>query len=126
YPKKDFAIKVNPNNIIHICLEPPNEVSKYRQFGNKQVSLTYNQIDLPKNRILSHGALPWHIDKDFDYLSSLEPYFIKKNNEIVWVTSNQSSSQGHTSRMKFLNSIKNTPGLNIYGRGINPISDKWK
>lgn len=125
YPKNDFTLKVNPDNILHLCLEPPNEVSKYRQFGNKNVSLIYNQMDINKNNILSHGALPWHVDKDFDYLSSLDPHFNNKKNHIVWVTSNQSSSQGHSARMNFLNSIKNTSGIKIFGRGIKPINDKW-
>ena len=71
YPKDDFSIKVNKNNIIHICLEPPNEVSKYRQYAKKKVKLIFNQLDIKKNNILSHGALPWYINKDFDFLNNL-------------------------------------------------------
>ena len=47
YPKNDFSVKVNPNNIIHICSEPPNEISKYRQYANKKVALIFNQLDIP-------------------------------------------------------------------------------
>ena len=126
YPKDDFSIKVNKNNIIHLCLEPPNEVSKYRQYANKQVKLIINQLDIKKNNILSHGALPWHVDKDFDFLTSHKVDSLIKENKIVWVTSNQRSSKGHKIRMNFLDTIKELPFLELYGRGINPIDDKWE
>lgn len=125
YPKNDFTIKVNKNNIIHLCLEPPNEVSKYRQYANKNVKWIFNQLDIKRNNILSHGALPWHIEKDFDFLDQLKVADLNKENSIVWITSNQRSSKGHKKRMDFLDNIKNLPFVNLYGRGINPIQDKW-
>ncbi|MEL1252661.1 glycosyltransferase family 10 [Flavobacterium sp. DGU38] len=125
YPKKDFSIKVNRENVIHICLEPPNEVSKYRQYANKNVKLIINQLDIKKNNILSHGALPWHINKSFDFLKGLKAENLTKEDNVVWITSNQRSSKGHTKRMDFLDNIKNLPFVNLYGRGINPIDDKW-
>src|SRR6187399_636917 len=70
YPKKDFSIKVNRNNIIHLCIEPPNEISKYRQYANKNVKLIFNQLDIKKNNVLSHGAISWHINKSFDFLTN--------------------------------------------------------
>lgn len=125
YPKDDFSIKVNRDNIIHLCLEPPNEVSKYRQFANKNVKLIINQIEIKGNNILSHGALPWHIDKDYDFLINFKPDDLVKKNKIVWVTSNQESSNGHKKRMQFLRSIRELSFIEVYGRGINPIEDKW-
>ena len=53
YPKNEFSVTVNPNNIIHICSEPPNEISKYRQYANKKVALIFNQLDIKKNNVLS-------------------------------------------------------------------------
>nr|WP_315145698.1 glycosyltransferase family 10 [uncultured Flavobacterium sp.] len=126
YPKDDFSIKVNKNNIIHLCLEPPNEVSKYRQYGNKKASLIINQLDIKKNNILSHGALPWHINKDYDFLNHLKVEDLKKENKIVWITSNQRSSAGHNRRMDFLDQIKELPFVALYGRGIQSIDDKWE
>lgn len=126
YPKDDFSIKVNPNNILSVCLEPPNEVSKYRQYANKKVSVIYNQLDVKKNNVLSHGALPWHVDKDYDFLINLERDNLVKEDKIVWITSNQCSSKGHQLRMRFLDCIKGLPFVNLYGRGINPIEDKWE
>lgn len=125
YPKENFSIKVNQDNIIHICSEPPNEVSDYRQFANKNVSLIFNQLDIKRNNILSHGALPWHIDKDFDFLSNLKSDNLVKEDKITWITSNQRGSKGHQERMTYLESIKSLPFVSLYGRGIQPISDKW-
>lgn len=125
YPKTDFSVKVTKNNIIHICLEPPNEVSKYRQYGNKNSSLIFNQLDIQKNNILSHGALPWHVNKSYDFLTTVKVEDLKKENKIIWVTSNQRSSKGHNVRMDFLDSIKELPFVELYGRGIKPIDDKW-
>lgn len=125
YPKEDFSIKVNKNNIIHLCLEPPNEISKYRQYANKKVKVIFNQLDIKKNNILSHGALPWHINKNFDFLNNLKVESLTKENKIVWVTSNQRSSKGHNIRMDFLDQIKGLSFVDLYGRGINPVEDKW-
>lgn len=125
YPEDDFSIKVNQNNIIHLCLEPPNEISKYRQYANKKVKVIFNQLNIKKNNILSHAALPWHINRDFDFLKNLKVETLSKENKIVWVTSNQRSSKGHNVRMDFLNKIKELPFVDLYGRGIIPINDKW-
>lgn len=128
YPKEDFSIKVNKKNVLHLSLEPPNEVSKYRQYANKKSSLIYNQLEtkIKNDTVLSHGALPWHIDKDYDFLNNLELHELNKENKIVWITSNQRSSRGHKKRMDFLGNIRKLPFVELYGRGINPIDDKWE
>lgn len=127
YPKEDFSVKVNKDNIIHLCIEPPNEVSKYRHYANKNVSLIFNTVDIKKNNFLTHCALPWHVNKDFDFLSSLKVESLKKEDKIVWVTSNQRSSKIHNVRMDFLDKVNalQLPFVGLYGRGINPIDDKW-
>ncbi len=126
YPKDDFSIKVNPNNILSVCLEPPNEVSKYRQYANKKVALIYNQLDIKKNNVLSHGALPWHVDKDYDFLMNLKLDDLVKEDKIVWITSDQRNSKGHRIRMDFMDSLRGLPFVELYGRGIRPIADKWE
>jgi hypothetical protein len=126
YPKNDFTVKVNKENIIHLALEPANEVSKYRQYSNKKVKNIYNQFNTKNNNVLSHGALPWHIDKDFDFLNDLKSEDTEKEDKIVWITSNQKTSKGHTERMNYLERIKDLPFVELYGRGIKPIDSKWE
>jgi len=77
HPGSDINVKVNPDNIIHICMEPPNEMSIYRQFGNKLNRHIFGSIYTGKSSILSHGALPWHINKSYDYLKNLNRYELK-------------------------------------------------
>jgi hypothetical protein len=124
-PGKDISIKVNKDNIIHLCLEPPNEVSKYRQYANTNAGIIFNQLDIKRNNILSHGALPWHINKNYDELTQCTPELLKKDNKIVWITSNQNTSKGHNERMKFLERIKPLPCMEIKGRGFEEVEDKW-
>ncbi len=126
YPKQDFSVKVNKNNIINLCLEPPNEISLYRQYANKKVKIIFNQFDTNNKNILSHGALPWHLNKSYDYLSSLKSEELQKENKITWITSNQRSTKGHKDRMDFLDTINQLEFVNCFGRGINPIEDKFE
>ncbi len=125
HPKDDFKVKVKKNNIVHICQEPPNETSLYRQYGNKHNSLVINQIHTRKNNLLLHGALPWHINKDYDFLSSLRIEDLNKKNKISWVTSNKNNTRGHKRRMNFLETIKGLDFVHLFGRGIQEIDDKW-
>lgn len=125
YPKQDVSIHVNPNNIFHFCLEPANEVSKYRQFANKKVAQIFNQIKSDDKNTLCYPALPWHIGLSYDELKSISIQSLKKENKIVWVTSNQRTSKQHNLRMDFLDSLRNLPFVDLYGRGIQNIDSKW-
>ena len=57
YPKEDIKVRVNPANIIHICLEPANEMSGYRQYANKFVKVVINQKFTNPYSIQSHGSI---------------------------------------------------------------------
>lgn len=126
YPKADFSVRVNPKNILHLCLEPPNEISLYRQYANKQTALNFNQFDTQKNNVLSHGALPWHLDRNYDFLKNLKPADLEKQNRIAWITSNQRSSKGHHGRMQFFDAIRDLDFTDLFGRGIQPVDDKFE
>ncbi|MGB6269841.1 MAG: glycosyltransferase family 10 [Olleya sp.] len=125
YPKHDFKVKVNPNHVLHICLEPANEISKYRQFANKKATIIYNQYQSGGKYILSQPALPWHLDQDYDYFKTLKPEDLTKEDKIVWVTSNQRTSIQHKQRMDFLDTLVDVPFIDLFGRGIKPIDSKW-
>ena len=125
YPKAEVNTSIPSGNFIHICQEPPNEVSIYRQFGNKQSNLILNQHKEGGKFVLSHGALPWHVNKSYDELNSTGPRDFAKKDEIAWITGYQQTSKGHVARSRFLDSLRDIPYVNLYGRGINPIDDKW-
>jgi hypothetical protein len=126
YPKNDFTVNVNPENILHICLEPANEISKYRQYANKNIAIIYNQIQNSGKFVNSQPALPWHVDGDYDFFKNLLPTNLQKENKIAWVTSNQRNSIQHNQRMNFLDKISHLDFMQIYGRGLQPIDSKWE
>lgn len=125
YPRDIIRTNVNPQNIFHICQEPPNEMSRYRQYSNKLVNTIFSQKTTSERSLLSHGALPWHVNKNYDFLKSLNPSDLIKEDVITWVTSNLKTTLGHKKRMEFMQKVNNINNLKIYGRGINPIDDKW-
>ena len=75
--------------------------------------------------LLSHGALPWHVDMTYDVLKNLSPP--SKNLIMSWITSNKTMIAGHKKRMNFLRSLQDSDlGFDLFGRGFNPIDNKYK
>lgn len=74
--------------------------------------------------IRCHPAVPWHVNKSYDELKQL-PLPIKQKT-ISWITSNLTTFPGHKVRMDFLAYLQSrTFSLDLYGKGINYIEDKW-
>jgi hypothetical protein len=75
--------------------------------------------------VVSHPALPWHVNRSFDELASA--WIPEKSKTISWITSDKSFFPGHKRRMVFLQFIQNKAPfeIDIFGRGIRPIEDKW-
>lgn len=122
-PAEQIKTHVPPNRIIHIALEPPNEIAGYRQFGNKKAAVRFGQVN-DKQISFSHGALPWHVNVNYDTLRNTSWQDLQKTDEIVWVTSNLHASSGHFLRMQTVAQLRNS-FVKIYGRGIQPIEDKY-
>ncbi|MEK6531622.1 MAG: glycosyltransferase family 10 [Deltaproteobacteria bacterium] len=77
-----------------------------------------------KKYILSHGALPWHVDKTYDELKALRPP--EKDRSLSWITTDKKIFPGHRERMGFLKAIKGAGiEFDLFGRGFAPIEDKW-
>ena len=125
HPSKPVKTWVPPSNIIHICQEPPSELSKYRQYGSSKSAVLVNQFPTGRNNILSHGALPWFVDKCYDELKAISIDTLAKFDKICWITSAKTGSKGHRMRMDFFDRIKNNPNVELFGRGIRPLEDKW-
>lgn len=70
-------------------------------------------------------CLPWHINKTYDSLSTLE--IPAKSKTLSWITSNKRVFPGHKERMTFYEALTNRSDieLDLFGYGINPIVDKW-
>lgn len=88
------------------------------------------------NFINTQPSLPWHIGVDFsdrngivrlkfNDLVEMKPPLI---NAVSVITSNKNISVAHQQRLSFIYNLKKImgPELHIFGRGINPISDKFE
>ncbi|WP_243370859.1 glycosyltransferase family 10 [Geotalea sp. SG265] len=126
-PPKDSTVTVKcpSGNIWAIMQEPPNEVWKPMHAGVNEYSQIFTQdIDLRGRRYIhSQPVLPWHVDKDFDFLVKFN--VPTKDRALSWITSNYTYWEGHRSRMAFLNQIQEHLNFDLYGRGFKWIDDKW-
>lgn len=76
------------------------------------------------NLILSHGALPWHLDQNFDMLDRLR--MLPKPRMLSWITSDKKGRGGHKQRMEFLHAIRGKLDFDLYGRGFQLVADKFE
>lgn len=77
--------------------------------------------------IRSHPAVPWHVGQSYGQLQHMPVE--AKSAHTVWVTSDLRLLPGHRRRMALLDHLRNIDPaqelVHLYGRGIDPIADKW-
>lgn len=80
-----------------------------------------------ENITSTQTALPWHIGQTYDKLKVFSKDHCKnKQDRVSWVTSNATHKPGHKLRMDFKDFLeKNVFDFDLYGRGFNPIDDKF-
>jgi hypothetical protein len=136
--KKNEAAKIPSSNLLLITAEPPNFKRYARKYLNQFPTVrSSHEYIKHKNLISSHPALPWHIGrivrggtnldfvKSYDKLISLKPQ--KKTRLISVITSDKAFTKEHIARLEFVKKIKKKfkNKLEIFGRGIREIDDKW-
>lgn len=127
-----------PKNTILFTAEPPSVKRYYpnyaRQFG--MVVTCQHHLKHP-NAIYHQQALFWHVgrcqrnhqnlswSKDYDELSGIKSF--QKDRLISVITSDKAFTPGHRKRLEFVQDLVSYFGsdLDVYGRGINEIEDKW-
>ena len=126
YPEQDIIVECPPDHVWAIIQEPPTEYRKLTHLGDPNYARIYTtDIELNGQKYFqSQPALPWHINRSYDFLKSVD--VPKKSDNISWVTSNQRAIKGHRDRMSFLESIREKLKFDLFGRGFNPIDDKWQ
>lgn len=123
---EDTTVCCPPAHIWSIIQEPPSGWAK-PWHTNPEYSFrtfTCDTEKIGKEYIHSQPALPWHINRDYDYLVSSE--VPEKPRVLSWVTSNYCYYDGHYDRMRFMEKIWGKIDYDLFGRGFNPIEDKWK
>ncbi|HEX3036792.1 MAG TPA: glycosyltransferase family 10, partial [Thermodesulfobacteriota bacterium] len=76
-----------------------------------------------KRYIHRQPALPWLVNKDYDYL--IDCGVPTKERCLSWITSNLRWLPVHRARMHFLESISEQIEFDLFGKGFVYIEDKW-
>lgn len=124
---EDTLVFCPPENIFAVMQEPYIQgIFDWMVEGHEQFSkvFTHHTFNNKEKFIPSFPMLPWHIDKSYDELRSLAP--VAKEKTLSWITSNKKIFPGHKDRMLFFDAIKKSDlQIDLFGRGIKEISDKW-
>lgn len=123
---EDTEVCCPAENIWAIVQEPPVEEYQWLRQGFNNVSRVITSDVRWHAPYIMHDslALPWHVNKSYDELRRLKRPENKPRN-ISWITSNATGRHGHQRRMSFLNDIKRLVDFDLFGRGFNPIDDKF-
>jgi len=127
--KTDVEVKCPKENIWALMQEPyVRGFNDWMVEGHEYFSRVYTH-HLPTNDpkyIVSHPAIPWHVNKTFDQLVSSD--IPPKSKAISWIVGNATDLPGHIKRLSFLKFIQKDGSLDIdlFGRAVRYIEDKWE
>lgn len=124
-PRLPTTVRCSPDRVWAIQQEPPIDGYRDDHRGPTSCSRVFMQdMSLASAKyVRSHGALVWHVDRDYDFLSRVD--VPEKRGVLSTVTSNAKTARGHRMRLRFLDALQGTVDLDRYGRGFRPIADKW-
>lgn len=123
------SVRCPPDNIWALMQEPyVAGVFDWMLEGHKQYThvFTHHPCHGTKSEkyIRCQPALPWHVNKSYDELKVQS--VPDKQKELSWITSNLTVFPGHRTRMDFLAHLQSCAfPIDLYGRGISYIDDKW-
>jgi hypothetical protein len=128
--RENLTVSCPPEKVWAIFQEPYYpDFFPWLKEGHKQFAHVYTHH--PPNADLRYRVapplVPWHVGKTYSELTRIETPLKNKSDLIVWVTSSSQELPGHLKRYafyKFLNKL-GWPDLDVWGRGIRPIEDKW-
>jgi hypothetical protein len=118
----DSELQRTPNKIFRIIQEPP--IAHFKQwhinppFCSK--TLTCDPELSSPSYVRSQPMLPWHINRDFNFLITLP--VSSKTRQLSWITTTRKFLPGHRQRMRFLHYIKGKlAALDLLGGNIKHI-----
>lgn len=123
----DTEVFCPPENIWAVMQEPPVREYKWLQKGYDSFARIITPDPVLKGPRFVHDslALPWHVNKSYDELNLLARP-VDKPKDISWVTSSLTGRRGHQQRMKFLHALQGQMNFDLFGRGFEPIEDKFE
>ena len=125
YAGETCRVQCPRENLWLFMGEPPNEIHKQWHHPPKWFSRIYTTDETISSRrhYLRPPILPWHVNRSYDFLTSCT--IPEKPRKLSWITSNRTDTAGHVKRLKVIEQLRQLPDLDLYGRGYNPIEDKW-
>jgi hypothetical protein len=125
YVNAETVVRCPPENVWMLTMEPPIGFYKSMHAGAFPYARIYTQdVALSGSHYrLSHPALPWQVERNYDELTQLRQP--EKTGDLSCVTSNLAALPGHRARLRFLDRLSERVNLELFGRGIRPLDDKW-
>ena len=128
--RNDIVVNCPPENVWAIFQEPyyihffPWMKADHSQFYRVY---THQSPNSNSRYRVSNPLVPWHIGKTYKELTSMKLDSRIKSNRIAWITSASQALPGHLKRYRFYQFLTKLKwsDLEIWGRGIRPIEDKW-
>ena len=126
--KCESIVKCPSKNIWALMQEPyVKGFTDWMVEGHNYFYKVYtNHIPFKNSKyIVSHPAVPWHVNRSFDQLSVMD--IPNKSKTISWIVGNARDLPGHYQRLSFLKFIqdKSPVDIDLFGRAVRVIDDKW-
>jgi hypothetical protein len=114
-----------PEHVWLLLQEPPNDHFRAMHRGSTVHSRVFTtDTSLEGARyVQTHPALPWHVDRDYDWLKGCAPP--EKTRAVSCITSAKAIFEGHRRRLRFLADVRRQVPFDLFGRGFASVSDKW-
>lgn len=127
YPDRSTTVRCSPKNTGVLVQEPfiPRHRHWILNSPRNYARFFCHYFPQPApNFIPSHPAVPWHIGKTYSDLVH-EPILVKTEH-MSCISSNLRYTAGHKLRYSFVQHLADSiHNIDIYGRRINEIKDKW-
>jgi len=123
-PGKKLSITSDPGRIIALMMEPGvRSLHPWMFKGTDQYTRIFSPIENEQNIELSHGFMGWYFDRNITDLTRLP--VPDKSRSLSCIVSSLKQLEGHRLRLNFVtNCKKEIPAMDLFGKGINYISDK--
>jgi hypothetical protein len=123
-PGKKLSITTDPGRTIAFMMEPGvRSLHPWMFKGTEQYTRVFSPIGSKPNIEPSHGFMGWYFDRNISDLASLP--VPEKTGSLSCIVSSLKQLEGHRLRLNFVtNCKKEIPAMDLFGKGINYISDK--
>lgn len=129
--QQQVTIAAAPERVWFAIGEPPTQVHRplHRGQGDRCTVITCDMAlpdgQDPGRRYIHAPVMTrtWHVKRTYDELvAGVTP---TKTKALSWITSDLRILDGHRYRMAFLDRLKEQVEFDLYGRGFQPVADKW-